>query len=143
MPRVFLHCLEHVDSTRIEKLDARPTILSNLLYVAVIKNNEIKSSEYAEKYVNAVEEKFLKKTAYMTPTTREYYFMNISESSSLLQVIASAAVRSQRCSGAAYNAALFQKGMLVRCNNETRNNIFLSGDNDLRRPITTILMQLL
>lgn len=130
--KAFLQCIDYIDSHTRTSEDTRSAIFSNLLSIAILKNETIKISEYAEMYFNDVEKKFLNKSAYMTPRTREKYFVNISESAVILETIACAAVRSQKCSGVAYNAALFQKGLLTRCNNELRNNILLSNDNDLK-----------
>ena len=136
--KVFLYCVDYIDSHRIYE-DSRTTLYANLLLLAEIEDDKNKISDYAEKYFVDVEEKFLRVTAFMTPRTREYYFENISDSKYILETIADAAVRSSNCSGSAYNAALFQKGLLARCNTELRNNILQSNDNELQKAYSDYL----
>lgn len=106
---------------------------SNLALIAHLQGKYQQSTSYAEKYFNGVVSDFQKSTRFMTPSYRELYFSNNYHFRYLYNTLSAFAENNPFGTGLAFNASLYQKGLLVRMNNETRRRIIASSNDELKQ----------
>lgn len=130
--KVFEQCLAQIDSNKTF-IDGKSTVLGNLIHVLELLNKPEKITYYAERYYDCVKDQFVSETMYMTPKALSNYFEYRSEARVLSEALVRSATKAPLCTGVAYNATIFQKGLVSRCNYNFRNNIINSDDDELKQ----------
>ena len=115
---------------------------SNLATIAHLQGKYEQTTAYAEKYFNGIVSDFQNMTRFMTPRVRESYFSNNYHLRYFYNTLTAFAEDNPLGTGLAYNASLYQKGLLVRMNNETRRRINASDNNDLKQAYADYLYSL-
>ena len=115
---------------------------SNMAFIAYRQKKYWQSTEYAEKYFKGVVSDFQKTTRFMTPRVREQYFSDNYHLRYFYNYLTSLAKDNPLGMPLAFNASLYQKGLLVRMNNETRRRINASCNNELQQAYSGYLNSL-
>lgn len=123
-------CLE-VQSVGKYSLSAQKEIYSLLLSIALEENNDEVIRQTAETYYTLQRDFYYKRLSLLPSYNRSNYWANDYSLQYMTFLAGTIASRLDSCAYIGYDAALFQKGLLLRFDGIERENVMNSGDEVL------------